>query len=79
VTTPEELAAAIDAEVYRQCVLRAEAIDRVCAMALAEGQSGVSVYQDVAFVDPDVPYGHIYQHQRTYGAGKDSITSAYGR
>jgi hypothetical protein len=30
---------------------------------LTGGQFGVSVYKDVALVDPEVPYGEIHYHQ----------------
>lgn len=58
-----DLGARIDDLVWEQSRKRAEAIDRLCEMALTGGVCGVAVYTDGGMVDPEVPYGHIYEYQ----------------
>jgi hypothetical protein len=60
--TPEEIERLIEADVDRVVRARHEAIETVCEMALVGGVCGVSVYDDVAIVDPAVPYGMVHYH-----------------
>lgn len=62
----QDLADQIHRLVQEQMRQRAEAIDRACEMALANGTCGVAVYKDLAMVDPAVPYGHIYEYSCRY-------------
>jgi hypothetical protein len=54
----------IDAAVEQAARARHAAIEAACEAALVGGVCGVSVYDDAAIVDPDVPYGFIHYHQR---------------
>ena len=47
---------------------RHQTVETICEKALQGGEHGVSVYDDVAFVDPAVPYGHIRYHQGRYSS-----------
>lgn len=63
---PDHLVEEIERIVGDRARVRSAGIDRAREMALAGGEYGVSVYADVAFVDPAVPYGRIHEHQCAY-------------
>lgn len=58
-----DLAASIDQAVWKLAQQRSDAIDKVCMMALTGGEFGVAVYEDVAMVDPRVPYGRLFYYR----------------
>lgn len=61
------MARQIEEHVDRVVRARHEAIEKVCEISLIGGVCGVSVTDDAAIVDPDVPYGEIHYHPAKLG------------
>jgi hypothetical protein len=74
--TREDIQRALDTgimqEVESAAKARQQVIDRLCEEALQGGVCGVSVYGLMAMVDPEVPYGYIYHHQRARPEGESN-------